>query len=109
MHAITITTFAVIVATALSNPLPQEGGPDETDLCLQRKFLSAELCSDIDTSYTNETLPSLGWYCCWFQGPFAPPPALPVSAWLTFADDGSVANRCLGSGTCTAGLPDGQS
>ncbi|KAI0893616.1 hypothetical protein F4806DRAFT_144679 [Annulohypoxylon nitens] len=102
MRVSTVTAFATFVASALS-------APAETDLCLQNKFLSASLCTDIDASYTNVTLPSLGWYCCWFQGPFAPPPALPVSAWLTFAEDGSVANRCLAQGTCTEGLPNGQS
>ncbi|KAI1393005.1 uncharacterized protein F4822DRAFT_148034 [Hypoxylon trugodes] len=101
-------SLAAIVALALSTPTPQSD-PPETDLCLQRKFLTADLCSDIDATYTNETLPGLGWYCCWFQGPFTPPPALPVSAWLTYAEDGSVANRCLASGTCTTGLPNGDS
>ncbi|XXG96069.1 hypothetical protein Hte_002346 [Hypoxylon texense] len=62
----------------------------------------------ITLTYTNVTLPTEGWYCCWQQGPYAPPPAVPVSAWLTFAEDGSVANRCLGSGDCTYGLPDGK-
>ncbi|KAI2622392.1 hypothetical protein GGR54DRAFT_598370 [Hypoxylon sp. NC1633] len=105
MRITTISTLAAIIAVAASTPTPQ-AEPPETDLCLQRKFLSALLCSNVDATYTNETLPAAGWYCCWFQGPFAPPPALPVSAWLTFADDGSVANRCLGRGTCVEGLPD---
>ncbi|KAI0881335.1 uncharacterized protein GGS22DRAFT_197060 [Annulohypoxylon maeteangense] len=109
MRVSTIAAAATLFASAFSMPAPQEGGPDETDLCLQRKFLSASLCTDLDTTYTNATLPSLGWYCCWYQGPFLPPPAQATSAWITFAADGSVANRCLTSGTCTAGLPDGKS
>ncbi|KAI1372318.1 hypothetical protein F4677DRAFT_449440 [Hypoxylon crocopeplum] len=108
MRLPTIAALSTIIAVACSTPMPQ-ADPPETDLCLQRKFLSASLCLDIDPTYTNETLPSIGWYCCWYQGPFAPPPALPVSAWLTFAEDGSVANRCLGRGTCTYGLPGGAS
>ncbi|KAI6084884.1 hypothetical protein F4821DRAFT_163310 [Hypoxylon rubiginosum] len=108
MRIPTLITLAAVATIGSSSPMPQ-GDPGEVDLCLQRKFLSALLCSDIDTTYTNVTLPSAGWYCCWYQGPFAPPPALPTSAWLTFAEDGSVANRCLTSGTCTYGLPDGKS
>ncbi|KAI1459878.1 hypothetical protein F4805DRAFT_419022 [Annulohypoxylon moriforme] len=108
MRVSIIAASATLFVSAFSIPAPQDG-PNETDLCLQNKFLSASLCSDIDASYTNVTLPGLGWYCCWFQGPFAPPPALPVSAWLTFAEDGSVANRCLAQGTCKEGLPNGQS
>ncbi|KAI8964618.1 hypothetical protein F5Y11DRAFT_315490 [Daldinia sp. FL1419] len=108
MRITAIASLVGIVAVANSTPTPQ-ADPPETDLCLQRKFLSANLCSEIDPTYTNETLPGLGWYCCWHQGPFAPPPALPVSAWLTFAEDGSVANRCLASGSCKEGLPDGRS
>ncbi|OTA94983.1 hypothetical protein M434DRAFT_394195 [Hypoxylon sp. CO27-5] len=108
MRISTTAALAAIIASAFSSPAPQ-ADPPETDLCLQRKFLSASLCSDIDPTYNNETLPGLGWYCCWYQGPFLPPPALPTSAWLTFAEDGSVANRCLTSGTCVAGLPDGRS
>ncbi|KAI2604139.1 uncharacterized protein GGS25DRAFT_534612 [Hypoxylon fragiforme] len=104
----TFATLAVFLGLAFSSPMPQDD-PPETDLCLQRKFLTAERCEDIDPAYTNATLPSAGWYCCWQQGPFTPPPALPVSAWLTFAEDGSVATRCLTSGACTAGLPNGQS
>ncbi|KAI0007127.1 hypothetical protein F4779DRAFT_593440 [Xylariaceae sp. FL0662B] len=108
MRAPTLATLIAIVPLILSTQASLVVR-QETDLCLQRKFLSAELCTDIDPSYSNETLPTLGWYCCWYQGPFAPPPATPVSAWLTFDDDGNVANRCLGSGTCEAGLPDGKS
>ncbi|KAI1414160.1 hypothetical protein F5Y13DRAFT_198078 [Hypoxylon sp. FL1857] len=108
MHVSIIATLTTIIASVFSTPAPQ-ADPPETDLCLQRKFLTADLCSDIDPTYSNETLPGLGWYCCWYQGPFTPPPALPVSAWLTFAEDGSVANRCLASGTCKTGLPDGRS
>ena len=74
----TIAALAAIVALGYSSPTPQDD-PPETDLCLQRKFLSALLCEDIDATYTNETLPSLGWYCGWYQGPFLPPPAVPVS------------------------------
>ncbi|KAI5857362.1 hypothetical protein GGS23DRAFT_345734 [Durotheca rogersii] len=107
MRLPTVTALAAIFSLGASSPTPQE--EPEVDLCLQRKFLGAELCQDIDTSFSNETLPALGWYCCWYQGPFAPPPALPVSAWLTFAEDGSVANRCLTRGICKEGLPDGRS
>ncbi|KAI0106864.1 hypothetical protein F4814DRAFT_429252 [Daldinia grandis] len=78
MRVPTIATLAAIIAFTTSTPTPQED-PPETDLCLQRKFLSANLCSEIDATYTNATLPGLGWYCCWYQGPFVPPPALPVS------------------------------
>ncbi|KAI1401739.1 hypothetical protein F4819DRAFT_457070 [Hypoxylon fuscum] len=104
----TIATLAAIVTLGYSTPTPQ-ADPPEYDLCLQRKFLSALQCDDIDPTYSNETLPALGWYCCWHQGPFAPPPAGPVSAWLTFAEDGTVANRCLTGGLCETGLPNGQS
>ncbi|KAI1463121.1 uncharacterized protein F4812DRAFT_447723 [Daldinia caldariorum] len=78
MRISTITSLAAIIPFANSAPAPQ-ADPPETDLCLQRKFLTADLCSDIDSTYTNETLAGFGWYCCWYQGPFAPPPALPVS------------------------------
>ncbi|KAI0380274.1 hypothetical protein F5Y04DRAFT_257816 [Hypomontagnella monticulosa] len=108
MRVPTIAVLSAIIALAFSAPAPQ-ADPPETDLCLQRKFLSAELCSDIDPTYSNATLPAAGWYCCWYQGPFLPPPAVATSAWLTFAEDGSVANRCLTGGTCKAGLPNGQS
>ncbi len=74
----TIAALAAIVALGYSTPTPQDD-PPETELCLQRKFLSAELCSNIDPTYNNETLPGDNWYCCWYQGPFTPPPALPVS------------------------------
>ncbi|KAI0603265.1 hypothetical protein F4775DRAFT_587782 [Biscogniauxia sp. FL1348] len=93
-----------VLATSLhlvaSTPMPQ-GDPVGTETCLQRNFLSAGQCSDIDPSYNNETLPAAGWLCCWYQGPFLPPPALPVSAWFLIGDDNTVANRCLTSGTCT--------
>ncbi|KAI1765030.1 hypothetical protein GGR53DRAFT_465693 [Hypoxylon sp. FL1150] len=69
--------------------MPQ-GDPEETDLFL---LLMALLCPDLDAMYTNAMFPSEGRYCRWFQGPFAPPPALPMSAWLTFAEDGSVAKQ----------------
>ncbi|KAI5928777.1 hypothetical protein F4810DRAFT_705709 [Camillea tinctor] len=92
-----------VLATSLhlvaSTPVPQDP-PIDSDTCLQRNFLSASLCSDIDSSYNNATLPALGWRCCWYQGPFAPPPALPVSAWYLPGEDNTVANRCLTSGTC---------
>ncbi|KAI4862536.1 hypothetical protein F4820DRAFT_430106 [Hypoxylon rubiginosum] len=104
MRVPTLMTLAAVAAVGFSSPTPQ-ADPPEQDLCLQRKFLSALLCEDIDAAYSNVTLPSLGWYCCWAQGPFAPPPALPVSAWLTFAEDGSVANRCLARGSCTYSVP----
>ncbi|KAI1105749.1 hypothetical protein F4804DRAFT_303426 [Jackrogersella minutella] len=107
MRVATFATLATVIASAIATPTPQD--PPEQDLCLQNKFLSAQLCSEIDPSYTNVTLPAAGWYCCWYQGPFLPPPALPTSAWLTFAADGSVANRCLGSGTCKEGLPNNES
>lgn len=50
-----------------------------SDDCLQRLFLSSSFCSTKDPSYTNVTLPAAGYYCCWAQGPFAPPPAQPLS------------------------------
>ncbi|KAL7623603.1 hypothetical protein AAE478_005155 [Parahypoxylon ruwenzoriense] len=78
MRVSTIAAFAALISLGLSTPMPQDD-PPETDLCLQRKFLSALLCRDIDPTYNNVTLPDLGWYCCWYQGPFAPPPAQPVS------------------------------
>ncbi|KAI1207016.1 uncharacterized protein F4807DRAFT_436683 [Annulohypoxylon truncatum] len=108
MRVSNIAAFATFIASAFSIPAPQDGG-GEQDLCLQQKFLSALECSDLDPSYTNVTLPSAGWYCCWYQGPFLPPPALPVSAWLTFSENGTVANRCLAPGTCKEGLPNGLS
>ncbi|KAI1770810.1 hypothetical protein F4818DRAFT_431996 [Hypoxylon cercidicola] len=108
MRVPTLVTLAAFAAVGFSSPTPQ-ADPPETDICLQRKFLSAEVCSDIDAMYNNATLPSFGWYCCWYQEPFAPPPALPISAWITFAEDGSVANRCLGRGTCKVGLPSSSS
>ncbi|KAI2467568.1 hypothetical protein F4781DRAFT_401356 [Annulohypoxylon bovei var. microspora] len=104
MRVSTIAAFATLIASAFSIPTPQ-GSPYDPDICLQRSFLSASLCSDINPAYTNDTLSDFGWYCCWYQVPAAPPPAMPVSAWLTFAEDGSVANRCLGSGACITGLP----
>ncbi|KAH8600795.1 hypothetical protein B0O99DRAFT_589683 [Bisporella sp. PMI_857] len=85
------------VAPLLTTSIAQFEDPD---ICLQRNFLSAPLCADVNPAYTNETLPAFGWYCCWYQGPFAPPPAVPTSAWLTFDENGAVANRCLGRGTC---------
>ena len=50
-----------------------------SDYCLQRVFLSAPNCDAVNSTYTNATLPDAGYYCCWAQGPFAPPPAVPVS------------------------------
>lgn len=79
MRATTIiATLTALVTLGYSTPAPQ-ADPPETDLCLQRKFLSALRCEDLDPTYTNVTLPDQGWYCCWYQGPFLPPPALPVS------------------------------
>ncbi|KAI1080753.1 hypothetical protein F5B20DRAFT_93610 [Whalleya microplaca] len=111
MRVSALASVAAILPLALSTPAsaPLVERQEEVDLCLQRKFLSAGLCSDLDPSYTNETLPGVGYYCCWAQGPFAPPPATAVSAWLNFDENDNVANRCLTSGTCTAGLPDGKS
>lgn len=51
----------------------------DSDTCLQRHFLSSPDCNQIDASYTNETLSAAGFYCCWAQGPFMPPPAQAVS------------------------------
>ncbi|KAI1334527.1 hypothetical protein F5Y15DRAFT_420768 [Xylariaceae sp. FL0016] len=99
--------FQIVAALAAALQLTSAQEPD-SDLCLQRKFLSSLLCEDIDPSYNNDTLPALGWFCCWHQGPFLPPPAEATSAWLVFGDDGEVANRCLTGGTCVEyyNLPD---
>ncbi|XXG96070.1 hypothetical protein Hte_002347 [Hypoxylon texense] len=53
MRVPTLMTLAAVAAVGFSSPMPQEGGPNETDLCLQRKFLSALLCTDIDPTYTS--------------------------------------------------------
>ncbi|KAK1752596.1 hypothetical protein QBC47DRAFT_61278 [Echria macrotheca] len=48
--------------TTTTKPTPP---PKETDLCLQRKFLSAPICTDLDPSLRNTTLSERGWKCCW--------------------------------------------
>ena len=74
-----LAALAASLHLVASTPVPQDNPPVDSETCLQRNFLSASLCSNIDPSYNNETLPGLGWNCCWYQGPFLPPPALPVS------------------------------
>ncbi|KAI1501244.1 hypothetical protein F5X99DRAFT_383263 [Biscogniauxia marginata] len=102
-HALAV--LAASLHLAVSTPVPQDDPPIDANTCLQNKFLSALSCSDIDAAYNNETLPSFGWYCCWYQGPFTAPPALPVSAWVLVGENNTVADRCLTSGSCTPGLP----
>ncbi|KAK0740452.1 hypothetical protein B0T18DRAFT_431772 [Schizothecium vesticola] len=59
------------ISTTTTPPRPRPT-PNETDPCLQRKFLSALICSDMDPTWTNVTLAADGWLCCWEQSISAP-------------------------------------
>jgi hypothetical protein len=69
-------------STSTTNARPRPS-PTEADPCLQRKFLSALICSDMDPTWTNVTLAADGWLCCWEQS-ISAPGNLKIS-WVTIA------------------------
>lgn len=66
------TTIVTTTATSTTTPRPPRPTPTEQDPCLQRKFLSALICSDMNPTWTNITLAADGWLCCWEQSISAP-------------------------------------
>ena len=56
------STTATTTTTTAGTPRPT---PKETDLCLQRKFLTAPFCNEINPELNNNTLQAAGWRCCW--------------------------------------------
>lgn len=66
------TTIATTTTKTAATPRPPRPTPTEQDPCLQRKFLSALICSDVDPTWTNVTLAADGWLCCWEQSISAP-------------------------------------
>lgn len=65
-------TTTIATTTTAATPRPPRPTPTEQDPCLQRKFLSALICSDMNPTWTNVTLAADGWLCCWEQSISAP-------------------------------------
>lgn len=101
-------TTAAPEATSLTTDTPPDATssvpiasptPKETDICLQRKFLTAPDCVDLYPGWTNDLLAAVGFQCCWAM-PIPVEGNPKVSAWLKFDENGDVAVRCLYSGPC---------
>jgi hypothetical protein len=60
--ATTITPSDLVQTT--SSPIPSPT-PKETDICVQRKFLSASFCIERYPGWTNTLLSAAGFLCCW--------------------------------------------
>ncbi|KAK1834547.1 hypothetical protein QBC39DRAFT_369051 [Podospora conica] len=67
-----IPTLLTVHTTTTTTTIPPRPTPNEPDPCLQRKFLSALICSDVNPAWTNDTLAADGWLCCWEQSVSAP-------------------------------------
>ncbi|KAK0614720.1 hypothetical protein B0T14DRAFT_528956 [Immersiella caudata] len=93
---LTVTTTASELAIPSPSLTP---APKETDICLQRKFLSAPYCIDQYPGWTNVVLSAAGFHCCW-EMPMPVEGNPKLSAWLKYDENGDVAYRCLYSGTC---------
>ncbi|KAI0179026.1 hypothetical protein GGR52DRAFT_534529 [Hypoxylon sp. FL1284] len=93
MHISAIVAFGVVSTAGFSSAAL-------ADTCSYSNFYTASPCPSLDPDYNNNTLPGLGWYCCWEDGPYEAPSALPVSAWVFFDKDGYVEKKCTTSGSC---------